>query len=1208
MRQVSHDGISAMSEKENDKKRRASDSGCASPVRCVSEFDKITAVAFKGRGDQGFADERLIEHVRCPSIKNVPTNDAPYLPNPLHNPSLFTHHAQSLRLEADLHPMRLILSRLMTNLTFNRQGVFNIPVDPVALVLPDYFNVVMKPMDLGTIKDRLHSVAYHSRQEVAEDIRLCFRNAMAYNPPQNFIYTAADELLSCFEDLVQSFCPELAYSEVVYVPDAALPSHTEAVSPKQSPTGDVECVITIAERPLIMGRPDVSPENPHSFACLAAVATAHTLSTRKSNPDDILLAPSVATMTARRRKKRGSKSNSGHNCQWCHGNFCAVCDQGCLPLEPTLLICNGPHCIGAKVRKGVTYYIAPDGSCQYCQRCYAGLSAVLPQSGKNEDAEVCRYKRDLLKRKNDEETVEHWLTCVKCHSAVHRMCVMHNPYVHCEESYHCPDCADCGNAASSTPQGCRADDKGADMYTFIAGSDLPVPMSDVACGSFVMGGNVFSAAALSETAVSSFIEAKVRDRMVSVDCPNAEATVVVRIISECERFFKVPDVIRKHFQMRGESEGETGVVPPTKVMYRSKAIALFQRIDGLDVCIFCMYVQEYSGDGDEFESLSDKAKASQQKRVYIAYLDSVEHFRPRTCRTQVYQEVLTAYLATARKRGFEAAHIWACPPSRGNSFVFWNHPAAQRTPTMERLTAWYHAAISRAIDCGVVSDVKSLYESHFEESMRQIESTTFSDAATPKHKLTCPPLLEGDFWIEEAVRVHSISLARHSKEKAVGTDYSPSSATTDDLHDPCPALQIAAMLLDRIIAHPSSAPFRRPVNASALKLTDYHKIVAKPMDLGTVHSRCVFGEYGTLRELVADVDLVFSNAKKFNPPGHMIHATAIELCSLFITELDRMTFAWLGRSIDGDARHSWEVFSDMSMSLDTTMMHIDGVPPVEGSPTIGSVEVLSTSAGSSQSLPPSGESSTCCLLTKSETLTTLPTANSNNGPDAVHHRMVGGDVWLLDKKNRAPPKGRSLTKKSKRGRKSLVDSLDEPAPKRRRQTWLGEEIGVTVRRMRTSFFNCSLLPGPAVAWHGDQKVGVFDEYADIYNPDGDSTLLSHRVADARHALLEFSQFRSLEFDTLRRAKYSSSILLHHLHNERAPGLIPDCTTCSEVIDGVRWHRISKVVERRPASARPVCGRKPKVASSGPFEPEELCSSCYSRHANQDQFIPLQVSL
>ena len=39
--------------------------------------------------------------------------------------------------------------------------VFNNPVDPVELGLPDYFEVIKKPMDLGTVKKNVDQGSYH---------------------------------------------------------------------------------------------------------------------------------------------------------------------------------------------------------------------------------------------------------------------------------------------------------------------------------------------------------------------------------------------------------------------------------------------------------------------------------------------------------------------------------------------------------------------------------------------------------------------------------------------------------------------------------------------------------------------------------------------------------------------------------------------------------------------------------------------------------------------------------------------------------------------------------------------------------------------------------------------------------------------------------------------------------------------------------------
>ncbi|KAK9088176.1 hypothetical protein Scep_027258 [Stephania cephalantha] len=76
--------------------------------------------------------------------------------------------------------------------------VFNQPVDPVALQIPDYFDIISEPMDLGTIKKKLENGLYSSTNEFAADVRLTFSNAMKYNPPTNWVHELAGELSRTF--------------------------------------------------------------------------------------------------------------------------------------------------------------------------------------------------------------------------------------------------------------------------------------------------------------------------------------------------------------------------------------------------------------------------------------------------------------------------------------------------------------------------------------------------------------------------------------------------------------------------------------------------------------------------------------------------------------------------------------------------------------------------------------------------------------------------------------------------------------------------------------------------------------------------------------------------------------------------------------------------------------------------------------------------
>ena len=77
--------------------------------------------------------------------------------------------------------------------------VFNSPVDPVELGLPDYFEVIKKPMDLGTIRKKLDNGVYTKLEEFEHHVHLVFYNAMMYNPEGSVVYNFAKEMKTKFE-------------------------------------------------------------------------------------------------------------------------------------------------------------------------------------------------------------------------------------------------------------------------------------------------------------------------------------------------------------------------------------------------------------------------------------------------------------------------------------------------------------------------------------------------------------------------------------------------------------------------------------------------------------------------------------------------------------------------------------------------------------------------------------------------------------------------------------------------------------------------------------------------------------------------------------------------------------------------------------------------------------------------------------------------
>lgn len=89
-----------------------------------------------------------------------------------------------------------LLNRLIGH-TFG--WVFKVPVDVVALKIPDYYTVIKHPMDLGTVRTKLTSGQYADPWGFAADVRLTFSNALTYNPRGNDVHMMAETIRKFFE-------------------------------------------------------------------------------------------------------------------------------------------------------------------------------------------------------------------------------------------------------------------------------------------------------------------------------------------------------------------------------------------------------------------------------------------------------------------------------------------------------------------------------------------------------------------------------------------------------------------------------------------------------------------------------------------------------------------------------------------------------------------------------------------------------------------------------------------------------------------------------------------------------------------------------------------------------------------------------------------------------------------------------------------------
>lgn len=58
---------------------------------------------------------------------------------------------------------------------------------------------------------------------------------------------------------------------------------------------------------------------------------------------------------------------------------------------------------------------------------------------------------------------------------------------------------------------------------------------------------------------------------------------------------------------------------------------------------------------------------------------------------------------------YVTGHIWACPPSEGDDYIFHCHPPDQKIPKPKRLQEWYKKMLDKAFAERIIHDYKVCY-------------------------------------------------------------------------------------------------------------------------------------------------------------------------------------------------------------------------------------------------------------------------------------------------------------------------------------------------------------------------------------------------------------------------------------------------------------------------------------------------------------------
>jgi len=875
-------------------------------------------------------------------------------------------HIASLNKGFQLSPPRLkakCLEVLKLLQSHQHAWVFNTPVDPVELNLPDYFEVIKKPMDLGTIRKKLENGVYHRLEEFEEHTKLTFDNAMMYNPEGTVVYNMAKDMKEKFEADWKVLMQQLEAEE------------------------------------------DVKRRN---------------------------------------------------------GEACLLCGCEKLLFEPPVFYCNGFNCPSKRIRRNSYYYVGGNNQYHWCHTCFQDLK----DNSTIDLGDVQVKKEGLTKKKNDEVHEESWVQCDRCERWVHQICALFNTRQNKDQrsEYACPRCTiderkknNSTEATSSTPMA----------------DDLPRTKLSEYLENHV------------REKVNDFLDKKAAEKSKAEGVPVEEARkkiemggeITIRQVTSMDRKVEVKERMLKRYAFKNY---------PEEFSYRCKCIVVFQNLDGVDVILFGLYVYEHD----------EKNPLPNARTVYVSYLDSVHYMRPRQMRTFIYHEILISYLDYVRRRGFASAHLWACPPLKGDDYILYAKPEDQKTPRDDRLRQWYIDMLLESQRRGIVGKLTNMYDLYF---------------ANEKNDATVVPYMEGDYFISEVENIikdleegksgkkkderGKKKKGDKSKKKKTGRGGTRSAGLDEE------ALKASGL---------SSGSEQKSIEEGG---RDYVMVklgeTIQPMKESFIVAYLAWeGTTEDKMEVPADV-------KEYREKNGI--TWRLPKSETSPSEDDKTE-----EKKEGDTP-SDVVMADAPKDGETKP---DSAQPSAATEAIGGT--TTAAPADAAAAPPAADAS----APPAEGAPAPAPADANAAPAPASSETADGEkAQTVDMSIRVGKFAAMAARKRDREGVPIEDSekekKDEKETEKKEKKPEAEKKVIYVKNKK------------------GQMVKVLDD---------DDEELDCEFLNNRQAFLNLCQGNHYQFDHLRRAKHSSMMVLWHLHNRDAPKFVQQCATCSrEILQGYRFH-------------------------------------------------------